>query len=292
MEEVKAGDFKKSWIAVGADGVTPHNAATAHVYRGVNSILLSFAALKFDYKLGRWMTFLQAKDLGGSVKGQKSRTIVNYGHSFRDKNNNKINEETYKRLLKAGAEPKAIPYLKKISVFNVAQIEGLPSKYYKTKKIENLQGFNALEEPEYILNNCGAQIEEKPQDRAFYAPALDRIVLPLREQFKGSAENFYSVAFHEIGHWTGHSSRCDRNLEGSFGSPKYAFEELVAEMSASFLCAVCGLDFDMKNSASYIDSWIKGLKDDKKAFIKAAKLAQNASDYIIEQCKDGLSVAA
>ena len=292
LEQVKEGDFKRKWMMVGADGVTPHNAFSGHIYKGINAVLLSLKAMMKEYKFGRWMTYLQLEKLGGNVKGVNGTTVINYGWSYRDEKNNKIPEKVYLKLKELGKEVKAIPYLKKFAVWNVDEIKGLPEKFYQEKKIDNLQNFQSIEDPEFILNNCGADIVEKAQDRAYYSPALDKIVLPLREQFKGSAANFYSVAFHEIGHWTGAKNRLDRLKGAYFGSPDYAFEELVAEMAAGYLCAITNLDYDMTQTAQYLDSWLKCLKEEPKAIVRAAKLAQEASDYILEACKDEVSIAA
>eukprot|EP01029_Cantina_marsupialis_P007192 TRINITY_DN179610_c0_g4_i1.p2 TRINITY_DN179610_c0_g4~~TRINITY_DN179610_c0_g4_i1.p2 ORF type:complete len:311 (+),score=59.85 TRINITY_DN179610_c0_g4_i1:141-1073(+) len=292
LEEVKKGDFKRKWFTVGADGVTPHNASSGHIYKGINAVLLSLKAMMREYKYGRWMTYLQLEKLGGNIKGVKGTTVINYGWSYRDEQNKKISEDVYIKLKKLGKEVKAIPYLKKFSVWNVDEIKGLPEKYYQEKKIDNLQNFQSIEDPEFILTNCGANIVEQPQDRAYYSPSLDKIVLPLRGQFLGKASNFYSVAFHELGHWTGNKDRLDRLKGAYFGSPDYAFEELVAEMTAGYLCTITNLDYDMSQTAQYLDNWLQCLKEEPKAIVKAAKLAQDASDYILDSCKENVSIAA
>jgi len=128
-------------------------------------------------------------------------------------------------------------------------------------------------------------------DAAFYAPSVDRIQLPNKGTFNSEA-NYYATAFHELVHWTGAKHRLDRNLEkGRFGNPAYAFEELVAEMGAAFLCQDYGIQGELRH-AGYIQSWLKALRDDSKAVFKAAALAQKAADYLNQLDATAEAIAA
>jgi antirestriction protein ArdC len=158
-------------------------------------------------------------------------------------------------------------------VFNVAQVDGID--IVKTEAEE--KEFTANQLAEQRIVKTGALISHG-SDAAFYMPSQDRIQLPNKSAFDNEG-SYYATAFHELTHWSGHESRCDRNLKGKFGNPAYAFEELVAEMGAAFLCADYGIQGELRH-AGYIQSWLKALRDDSKAVFKAAALAQKAADYI------------
>jgi antirestriction protein ArdC len=116
--------------------------------------------------------------------------------------------------------------------------------------------------------------------KAYYRPSSDEIQLPPRRAFQ-SASNYYAVALHELTHWTGHSSRCNRQLVGRFGDAAYAMEELVAEMGAAYLCAHCRLDGELRHAA-YLAHWLNVLRADKRALFTVAAKAQRAADYVLE----------
>ena len=128
-----------------------------------------------------------------------------------------------------------------------------------------------------FLSCSGASIREGFGE-AYYRPGDDYISLPAFAAFK-SAAHFYGTTFHELGHWTGHKSRLDRDLRHRFGERAYAAEELVAELTAAFLCAGFNLDGDLRH-AGFIESWIGLLKADKRAIFTACSKAQAAADYL------------
>jgi len=133
---------------------------------------------------------------------------------------------------------------------------------------------------EALIKASGARIIEGGA-RAFYRPADDEIHMPDRERFE-NAENFYAVNLHELTHWTGHASRCNRDLKGRFGDDAYAMEELIAELGAAFLCAETGIQGRVEHHASYIKSWLKVLKSDHRAIITAASKASQAARFLID----------
>ena len=172
---------------------------------------------------------------------------------------------------------RTIQFLKAYTVFNVAQIEGLPSHYYAQPEAtgEKLQ---LIEAAEAFFAATGAVIRHGG-NMAYYAPGPDVIQLPVPEAFR-DAESYAATKAHELTHWTRHESRLNRNLGGKrFGDPGYAREELVAELGAAFLCADLGITPEPREDhASYLAHWIGVLKEDKRAIFRAAAHAQKAVD--------------
>ncbi len=172
--------------------------------------------------------------------------------------------------------PKVIPLLRSFTVFNAAQIDGLPERYLSPPPPPP---WTPCEEAEDILIQAGATLRHGG-NRAFYSPDEDFIQLPPAAYFP-EAEGYYSTALHELTHWTGHPDRCNRPLGRRHGIDAYAFEELVAEMGAAFLCAHCRLPGQLEH-ASYIDAWLSALRRDKKLIFVAAGKAQAAADYVLK----------
>lgn len=247
-------------------------------YRGINHVLLSLKAWAQGFRNPVWMTFKQAKDLGGMVrKGEKSSLVVKYG-TF----------EAKEDAPEDGTETKMRGYLKAYRVFNVQQIDGLEDQFptpdeaapLATRPIEQLSHIAAN-----MIENMGLGYEEGG-DRACYIPAKDHVCMPDISKFK-AAELYYSTLFHELSHATGHARRCDRTQEkagSTFGNAVYALEELVAEMSAAMLGAQLGFQpGHLEDSAAYIQSWLSVLRSDARAIVKAAAAAQRSADYLMEK---------
>jgi antirestriction protein ArdC len=265
--------YEKNWVNP-FPTFRPQNPVSGNIYRGVNVLILAAAARKKRYPVNLWMTFKQALENGTPVKkGEASTNVVRYG--------------TYEKKVETDvddgfeATPEFKMFLKSYPVFNVSQLEG-----YVIPEIEqpDTQGFSVgIDAAEMLIKNSGAVIHEKKSDSAFYSPATDSITLPLRTQFK-TTEGFYSVALHELVHWTGHSQRLNRDFSKMrFGNNNYAFEELVAEIGSAFLCGSIGImTKTLPNHVAYIKSWLEVLKGDKKAIFHAASQAQKAFDFIIE----------
>lgn len=258
------------WIAGGAGGgmIMPrrHNGET---YRGINVLLLWGAADIAGYRAPTWMTFKQALDLGGAVrKGEKSTTIVFF------------KKLTVTQQNEAGQdEDRQIPMLRTYCVFNVEQIDGLPAEYYPAQ-VELVGGKERDEAAEAALRSCGADIRESG-DRAFYSPGADFVNMPTFDRFKSVGGHLATLA-HELCHWTGHKTRLDRAQKNAFGSKDYAAEELVAEIGAAFVGARLGIVGDhIDNHAAYLASWLKALKNDKRAIFRAASMAQAAADMVL-----------
>jgi antirestriction protein ArdC len=170
-----------------------------------------------------------------------------------------------------------VPMMREYTVFNVEQCDGLPARVLTPGQIKPRHRDQRDRIVDAFLACSGADIREGFGE-AYYRPGDDFISMPRFEAFKGAA-HFYGVAFHELGHWTGHRSRLDRDLRSRFGERAYAAEELVAELCAAFLCAEFSIDGDLRHSG-YIASWIGLLKADARAFFTACSKAQAAADYL------------
>jgi antirestriction protein ArdC len=240
-------------------------------YRGVNAFLTRMSVFANGYSNSCFLTFNQVKELGGMVKkGSKSLPIVFW--NFLEKTER---DETGK-LCK-----KVIPLVRYYNVFNLDQIDGIEWKLPKSETFCN----TPIASCEYIV----AGFKNAPEysfggDKAFYAPAFDKIRIPVKEQF-AKIENFYSTLFHEFAHSTGHKSRLNRdgvaNIQ-AFGSVDYGKEELIAEMTAAFLCAKAGIENETINqSAAYLANWLRAIKANPKLLIESSSSAQKASDYIL-----------
>ena len=252
----------------GAGDLAPANLASGRPYRGINILLLNLRAISCSYGVNRWMTFQQACSLGASVrKGEHGSPIVFFKM-----------HEVGNCDAQVTVDRKVIPLLRSFTVFNAAQIDGLPEALQPAPQAA--PDWNACDVAELILNASQAEIRHGGA-RAFYAPSLDVIQLPDRSAF-ANATDYYGIALHELTHWTGHPDRCDRALTSRAHIEAYAFEELVAEMGSAFLANYCGLPGQLQN-ASYIDSWLQALRSDKRLIFTAASQAQKAADYLLPE---------
>ena len=232
---------------------------------GCNVILLWLARDR-GWSTPRFLTFKQAIEAGGNVRKGEHGTKVIFVKQLQVTEGE--GEEAGTRL---------VSMMREYCVFNVAQCDNLPDsiKAGKPMRVRNPDTRDALADD--FLRSSGADFREG-HGEAYYVPSRDFISLPAFEAFKGS-DQFYCTAFHELTHWTGHTSRLDRDLRNRFGSRQYAAEELVAELGAAFLCAEFGFDGDVRH-AGYIATWIELLRADKRAFFTACSKAQQASDYL------------
>lgn len=268
--------WRKPWR--GGDEL-PSNLVSKKPYRGINPFLLNCA----PYGSPWWVSFKQAKKLGGSVKrGEKGFPVVFW------KWMEKRVEENGKTVTKAW------PMLRYYTVFNVEQCEGLDAKVpAPPEPPATFQPIKAAEAVVKAMPDRPKIRHGKP--RAFYSPSQDLVNLPKRELFE-SPEEYYSTKFHELVHSTGHRKRLARDevmdFHG-FGSEPYSREELVAEIGAAFLCGHAGIETaTLENSASYIDGWLHRLKDDKRLVVTAAARAQKAADFILGKTQESQEAAA
>ena len=243
----------------------PLNLTTGKPYSGINVLMLWAAGLRNGYTSPYWLTYKQAADRGGQVrKGERSTLCVFY-KPWESENTNPATGET---------ETTRGAVLKSFRVFNVDQIDGI-----EAPAPEPRPAFVAIEDAERILAASPAPIH-MGGTQAFYRPATDTIHLPPREAFI-NPEAFYSTALHEICHSSGHKSRLNRDFSGRFGTEAYAFEELIAELGSAFLNADLGIIAStLQDHADYLVSWVKILKENKKAILTAAAQASKAHAFI------------
>lgn len=262
--------WMKPWNAEHAAGrITKPLRHNGQAYNGINILMLWSAAVTEGYSAPIWMTFRQAKELGANVrKGEKGELVV-YANTITRTEENSDGEEV----------EHAIPFMKGYTVFNVEQIDGLPSHYYQladpvldpVERIDHAESFFAATKAD--ISHGG--------NMAYYAIQADRIQLPPFESFR-DAESYYATLAHETTHWTRHPSRLDRDFgRKRWGDEGYAQEELVAELGSAFLCADLGITPEIRDDhAAYIDSWLEVLKQDKRAIFSAAAHAQRAVDFL------------
>ncbi|WP_338720747.1 zincin-like metallopeptidase domain-containing protein [Devosia sp. XK-2] len=238
-------------------------------YNGINVLMLWSAALETGFSSPHWMTFKQAQELGAHVrKGERGNPVV-YANTMTKTEEGADGAE----------EEKTIPFLKTYSVFNAEQIEGLPAHYY-AKPEPVIDSAQRTKHAESFFAATGADIRHGGS-RAFYSGGSDHVQMPPFECFR-SPESYYATLAHELTHWTKHKSRLDREFgRKKWGDEGYAREELVAELGAAFLCADLALTPEAgADHAAYIQSWLKVLKEDKRAVFSAAAHAQRAADYL------------
>jgi len=278
IEQLKAGTapWQKPWQPGEPNSLMPMNPTTGKRYKGINAIHL-MAQGRDD---ARWMTYKQAAAAGAQVRKGEKGTPVQYwkfseeqdklddqGRPVRDANGEKIKETVQLER----------PRVFFATVFNGEQIDGLPPQQIKPKAE---QQWDAVERAEHILQASGAKITHAAGDRAFYRPSTDSITLPEKSQFE-SADRYYATALHELGHWTGHPSRLDRDLAHPFGSEGYAKEELRAEISSMIVGDELGIGHDPEQHAAYVGSWIKALQDDPLEIFRASSDAEKIHDYVL-----------
>lgn len=238
-------------------------------YRGINVLMLWGAAMEGGYLSPFWMTYKQAEALGAHVrKGERGHQVV-YADTLT--RNEEAPDGTEQEL--------RIPFLKAYTVFNVAQIEGLPAQYHVAPEpITNpMQRIGLVDR---FFAATGADIR-LGGNSAHYSGGSDHVQMPLFESFR-SPEAYYATLAHELTHWTKHPKRLDRDFgRKRWGDEGYAREELVAELGAAFLCADLGLTPEPGlDHAAYIQSWLKVLRGDKRAIFTAAAHAQRAADFL------------
>lgn len=274
IEEGKAGDWSKPWIPVGAG--LPHNATTGKAYRGGNTLILWAVADACGWSGNAWATYKQWQEAGAQVrKGEKGTPLVKWVVR-------QCKHSSEERCDRCGQMfPSAF------TVFHADQVDG-----WEPPQAEPLTPTERDEKVDEWFSLVGADVVHKVGDRAFYSPTQDRITMPEADQFH-TTDGYYATLAHEHGHWTGHKDRLGRDLSGRFGSESYAMEELVAELTAAFVCSTLGVTAEpRKDHAAYLENWLQVLKGDSKALWAAASQAQRALDFMTEQAESREVVAA
>ena len=254
--------WQKPWISSGE--AISH--ATGKPYSLLNQMLLG--------RPGEYLTFKQCQAAGGKVKkGEKAQLVVFWKWIEQEDEEN--------------GETKEVPFLRYYNVFHIDQCEGISARY--VTEVAFPDGASTVETAQDIiydyLGREGVKLVHQEGDKAFYRPATDEVVLPIRKQFVSTAE-YYSTVFHELTHSTGHQSRLNRlNNAAFFGNEEYSKEELVAEIGAAALVNHCGLESStsLRNNAAYIQNWLGVLKNDKRFIVSAAGKAEKAVNLILNQ---------
>lgn len=259
LESADPTSWSRPWACPGV----ARNAFSDRSYSGGNAVVLGLYGFLAGYTDPRWATFQQIKKAGGTVtKGARGWPIL-----------------LYKRVAKpadgesAGDDDGGYFLVRHFTVFNVAgQSTGieLPTTVVRT---------HTPTEAEQILLHSGAEF--RAAERACYRPGTDEVFLPSPEAFF-TADAYYSVAFHELAHWTGAPHRLDRDHTGTFGSPAYAKEELIAELSSAMVASRFGIDYTAEN-ANYIAGWLRPLGNDPKQLIAITRDAAKAADYLYQR---------
>lgn len=247
------------------------NGISGREYRGCNQFLTSVIAFSSGYTSPMWLSYKQAQESGGQVrKGEKGCPIV-YAGEF-------VPEDQ-----EGSDKPRKCFFLRYSTVFNACQIDGLAPEFYAPDNALPLAAHERLAHCEAMIADYvarGPQFDSRMSNQAFYMQSTDTVTMPLIGQFH-SPEAYYAVAFHELGHSTGHPSRLNRVKGKTFGDDAYGQEELVAELTSAFLCQRAGIDSQtIDNSAAYLDNWRKAIKADVKLIVVAAAQAQKAADMI------------
>lgn len=268
---LEAGLAKGSltWHGQGETGRIPYNLKTGRPYSGSNVLSLWISADERSFSSPAWLTFKQALDMGGNVRKGEKATLGIYHDSYDKKEEGEDGTE----------ESRKIRFAKAFYLFNADQVEGID-------RPQAMAEWDPLERAETVVRATGANVSEGGT-RAFFSPMKDVVQVPDRGRFS-CPEDFYAVEFHELSHWTGHKSRLARNFGKRFGTEEYAMEELVAELGAAFLCAETGIDGRAEFHASYVESWLRVLKNDKRAIVTAASAASKAAEFVLRGSGENL----
>jgi len=262
IAEIEKGamPWVKPWKA---DSTCEKNIASKKEYNGINRLILAMMTHFKGYQSPFYGSFKQWQDLGGTVrKGEKGTKIVFYKPVSVEKTNDQGESENF-----------AYSCLKTYYVFNADQVDGIEI----AKPEVSPRVYNPAPALDDRILKTGANIKHGGSS-AFFSPMGDFIGMPNRDTFNDDS-SYYATVLHELTHWSGAKHRLDRDLSGKFGNSKYAFEELVAELGAAFLCQDYQIQGELRH-AGYIQNWLTCLRENNQAIFKAAALAQKAADYI------------
>ncbi|TSJ44398.1 DUF1738 domain-containing protein [Mucilaginibacter corticis] len=283
--------FQKPWTDDNSSGYqTPFNPTTGAKYRGMNALWLAMQA----HQDPRWLTFKQAAANKWSVAKGSRATLITYVKKY---DLRPLLDEKGKPVLDADGKPRKVqvkldkPMFINALVFNGEQINGILPWQQDLNEEKAGHAWPAIERAEHIVRASAATIRHGGNE-AYYAPSADRIQMPKQHQFD-SAAKYYATLLHELGHWSGHETRLNRDLTNRYGTPGYAREELRAEIASLMIGSELNIGHNFGQHAAYVASWIKILKDDPGELFKASADAQRITDFIMEfERKQELSVEA
>lgn len=271
-------NWKKGWIGLEA----PKSAITNAAYKGVNRFILTMESLVNGYEDPRWCTFKQIQDKGWQLEKGSKGTQIEFWVPLHPDTNKTISWDEANRLKRndPDIQIKAVPQY--YYVFNAEKIKGIPERELRANldiKVEEIV-------PK-ISQNMGVEILNDTTDRAYYSTREDKVHLPKPEQFLSSYD-YHATAMHELAHASGAAHRLNRDLSGRFGTPSYAFEELVAEMSATFMSEHLPYELSgehLESHKAYVQSWMSAIKDNPDYLIQAIKKADACATYLEEQAE-------
>jgi antirestriction protein ArdC len=272
------GEYRMPWTVRQDKGFSPLSVGSAKPYCGINTLVLWAQAQTKGYSSALWGTYQQWQQLGGQVrKGEKGSPVVYWGTW--EKQASEDEEETSHRSL----------FVKGYTVFNIEQVDGckLPNRF-EPKLSQN----ERIARAEEFFTATGVLVRDGG-NRAFYRPDTpEAVYMPGFDQFPDRTD-YYGVLAHETTHWTSHASRCDRQLGKRVGDDAYAMEELIAELGSAYTMARLELQLTLRaDHARYIASWLRVLRNDKRAIFTAASKAQQAADFLVRQSNRTAEVAA
>jgi antirestriction protein ArdC len=278
VSELEAGRFPwvQPWDSHGAGGPgLPMNALTARRYSGINILLLWGAAIEGGYPLQFWLTFKQARQAGGNVRNGERGTMVVFADRF-------IPEAEKAKAQETGENARAVPFLKRFTVFNVSQCEGLRPEAMNALATQSapLPEREIVPHAEALIRATGADFRIGGAE-AFYSPSGDFVSVPPQTAFRDQI-NYYRTIFHELSHFSGARHRLNRDTLHHYHDSLAVRmrEELVAELSAAFICAALGIVPTVRH-ADYLGAWINLLGQDNRAIFRATGQASKAADYIL-----------
>lgn len=273
--EAGADHPQMPWHSQGSIIERPVNVASKRAYRGVNTVALWASAYCQQFTTGLWGTYRQWQEKGAQVrKGEKSSVIIFYKDvepGAQDQSASNEDERGNRRFIARASR-----------VFNVAQVDG----FTMPEIDENADAITPCERAEQLIAASGASITTGGMS-AHYNRRTDCIAMPDRHRFVGTktstaSEGWYSTLLHELSHWSGAEHRLARTFGERFGDDAYAMEEMVAELSAAFLCGDLGITVEPRpDHADYIGHWLRILKGDRKAIFTAAGAANKAAEYLL-----------
>ena len=306
MEEMQK-DWHKGWIGGGSMFGLPQN-ISGRTYEGSNAFLLFLHTAENGYKAPVYMTYGQLYKEGAHVlKGEKAVPVFKWGFSIKDKDGKKVTEEEFDNMTDdEKKECKRRPFLKIYPEFNIDQTnmsevnkekyDAVVSQFRKTDVPTITDGMyvnkaidRMMEKQEWV---CKIQYD-KEEKGAYYSPAKDIVVLPTKAQFRihpddpeecfKDGQEYYGTALHEMAHSTGHPSRLDRLKPAAFGSPEYAKEELVAELTSAMVGNTLGFDRRISdNNVAYLQNWTSALRKEPKFIVTVMADVNKASRIISE----------
>ena len=257
------------WDASSCECAMPRNATTDRAYSGINILILWAAVIRGGHGTQRWLTYRQAQAAGGTVRRGEKGVTVCYADRFTPK-------AEQDRASDEQRDAKQVAFLKRFTVFNIDQCDGLPEAMTNSPGLPEARDAMPLAEELIVATGADFRIGGA---NAYYAPDRDYVQVPPRQAF-GEQINWYRTALHELGHWTGHPTRLARDQSGAFGSATYAREELVAELASAFTCASLSIKPTVRH-ADYIGSWLAVLREDDHAIFRAASAASKAANFLL-----------